>query len=153
MYKLDSRDKEILQILQQNGKANIKEIALKVGLSATPVYERIKRLEKKGIISHYAAILDKEKIGLNLTVFCQVSLRTHVKNHIKGFEYAISGLDEVQESYHVAGDFDYLLKIVVHDSKIYHRFLVDKLSNLEMVSKVQSNFVMHKTKEKDYYKL
>jgi len=153
MNKLDQKDRDILQLLQQNGKANIKEIAFKVGLSATPVYERIKRLEKKGIISHYAAILDKEKIGLELTVFCHVSLRTHVKNHIKEFEYAISTMDEVLECYHVAGDFDYLLKIVVHDSKIYHRFLVEKLSNLAMVSKVQSNFVMHKTKEKDYYKL
>jgi DNA-binding Lrp family transcriptional regulator len=153
MYKLDLIDKEILQILQQNAKMNIKQIAFKVGLSATPVYERIKRLEKKGIISHYAAIIDKEKIGLELTVFCQVSLRTHVKNHIKGFQNAILEMDEVLESYHVAGDFDYLLKIVVHDSKIYHRFLVDKLSNLDMVSKVQSNFVMFKTKESDYYKL
>lgn len=153
MNRLDQKDRDILQLLQQNGKANIKEIAFKVGLSATPVYERIKRLEKKGIISRYTAVLDKEKIGLELTVFCQVSLRTHVKNHIKEFEYAISNLDEVLESYHVAGDFDYLLKIVVHDSKVYHRFLVEKLSNLGMVSKVQSNFVMHKTKEKDYYKL
>ena len=106
MYKLDSKDKEILQILQQNAKANIKEIAFRVSLSATPVYERIKRLEKNGIITHYTVVLDKEKIGLELTVFCQVSLRTHVKNHIKAFENAILGLDEVQESYHIAGDFD-----------------------------------------------
>ena len=153
MNKLDATDKRILQILQENAKANTKEIAYKVGLSVTPVYERIKRLEKKGIISYYSAILDKEKIGLDLIVFCQVSLQKHTKNHIEKFERAVAEMHEVQEAYHIAGDFDYLLKIVIHDSKQYHNFLVNKLSKLDMLSNVQSNFVMYKTKELKYYHL
>ncbi len=151
MYSLDKKDRQILQLLQQDAKANIKEIAYQVGLSSTPVYERIKRLEKKGIISHYAAILDREKIGLELLVFCQVSLQKHTKNHIADFEQAVAQMHEVQEAYHIAGDFDYLLKIVIHDSKQYHNFLVDKLSRLDMISNVQSNFVMFNTKESRYY--
>ncbi len=153
MYQLDKKDRQILQILQQDAKANIKAIAFQVGLSATPVYERIKRLEKKGIITHYAAKIDTDKIGLELLVFCQVSLQKHTKNHIADFENAVSGMPEVQEAYHIAGDFDYLLKILVHDSTQYHHFLVEKLSKLDMIANVQSNFVMFKTKESEYYPL
>jgi DNA-binding Lrp family transcriptional regulator len=153
MYQLDTKDRHILQLLQQDAKANIKEIAYRVGLSATPVYERIKRLEKRGIISHYSAILDREKIGLDLLVFCQVSLQKHNKNHIADFEQAVEQMHEVQEAYHIAGDFDYLLKIVIHDSKQYHNFLVEKLSKLDMIANVQSNFVMFKTKESKFYNL
>ena len=151
MYKLDSKDRKILQILQKNAKVNIKEIAYKVGLSTTPVYERIKRLEKKGIISYYSAIIDKEKIGLELTVFCQVSLQTHAKSLIERFENAIRNMPEVVEAHHIAGNFDYLLKIVARDSKQYHHFIIETLSKLDMISNVQSNFVMYKTKENSGY--
>ncbi len=148
MYKIDQKDRLILKLLQEDAKASIKEVADKVGLSITPVYERIKRLEKNGIISHYTAILDKEKIGLELSVFCQVSLHIHSKKNIERFERFLANRSEVQEAYHIAGNFDYLLKIVVHDSKQYHKFIVESLSKLDVVSNVQSNFVMHETKER-----
>lgn len=151
MYIFDQKDRLILEILQKDAKANIKEIAYKVGLSATPIYERIKRLENSGIIKRYTAVLDKEKIGLELTVFCQVSLQKHTKSLIDRFENAIKRMPEVIQAYHIAGNFDYLLKIVVHDSKEYHHFVIDTLSKLDMVSNVQSNFVMHETKEKSGY--
>jgi len=151
MYKFDKKDQEILNILQKNAKANTKEIAYRIGLSTTPVYERIKRLEKSGIISRYTAVLNKEKIGLELTVFCQVSLQAHRKSLIDRFENAIKNMPEILEAYHIAGNFDYLLKIVVHDSKQYHKFVIETLSKLDMVSNVQSNFVMHETKEKSGY--
>ena len=151
MYKFDKKDQQILMILQKNAKANTKEIAYKVGLSATPVYERIKRLEKSGIIKRYTAVLDKEKIGLEFSVFCQVSLQKHTKSLIERFENAIKKMPEVFEAYHIAGNFDYLLKVVVHDSNQYHHFVIETLSKLDMVSNVQSNFVMHETKEKSGY--
>ena len=151
MYRLDQKDRLILQILQDNAKANIKEIAYRVGLSSTPVYERIKRLEKNGIIKKYTLVLDKEKIGLELSVFCQVSLQTHTKSLIQKFENAIKKMPEVQEAYHIAGNFDYLLKIVVHDSKQYHFFIIETLSKLDMVRTVQSNFVMFETKVANSY--
>lgn len=151
MYQIDKIDGQILKMLQKNAKASIKEIALKVGLSNTPVYERIKRLEKESIIKYYTAILDKENLGFGLTVFCQVSLQTHTKPLIEQFENAIKKMSEVQEAHHIAGNFDYLLKIVVQNNKQYHRFLVNRLSKLDMVANVQSNFVMHATKERIGY--
>jgi len=147
MYKIDKIDGNILKIIQKNAKASTKEIAFKVGLSTTPVYERIKRMEKEGIITHYSAILNKEKIGLGLTVFCQVSLQTHTKSLIEKFEIAVKNMEEVQDVYHVAGDFDYLLKVVLKDNRQYHDFVIDKLSNLNIISNVRSNFVLNKPKE------
>jgi DNA-binding Lrp family transcriptional regulator len=147
MYNLDSIDKQILALLQDNSKINIKEIALKVDLTATPTYDRIKRMEKSGIIKRYVAELDKEKIGLDLVVFCQVTLQVHSKSLITQFENSISKMPEIIGCYHIAGNFDYLLKIVTPNIKSYQLFLKNKLSVLESVSTVQSNFVMSTVKE------
>ena len=145
---LDAIDKKILLILQQNSKINIKEIALKVGLTQTPTYERIKRLEKSGIIDKYVAVLNKEKIGYHVEVFCQVTLLVHSKKLITKFEKAVNRIDEIKECFHVAGNYDYLLKVIVKDMKSYQLFLKNKLSVLESVANVQSTFVMTSTKEK-----
>lgn len=147
MIELDLLDKQILNLLQQNSKANIKEIAFKIGLTQTPVYERIKRLEKTGIIKRYIAELDKEKLGLELTVFCHVKLQVHSNALISQFEFAIKKMPEILGCYHIAGNFDYLLKIVTPNIKSYQLFLKNKLSVLESVANVQSNFVMSTVKE------
>ena len=146
MTPLDLIDKKILTLLQENSKINIKELALKIGLTQTPVYERIKRLEKSGIIQNYIAVLNKEKVGLNVEVFCQVTLLVHSKELINKFEAAINKMDEVIECFHVAGNYDYLLKIIVKDMKNYQNFLKNKLSVLASVGNVQSTFVMTSTK-------
>jgi len=153
MNKLDNIDNQILMLLQQNSKMNIKEVALKVGLTATPTYDRIKRLEKSGIITHYKAALNKEKVGLNLIVFCQVTLQVHSKKLITQFEHAIERMPEVIGCFHVAGNFDYSLKIVTPNIKSYQSLLKNKLSVLESVSNVQSNFVMSSVKENAIYEL
>ena len=145
---LDTIDKKILLILQQNSKTNIKEIALKVGLTQTPTYERIKRLENSGIIEKYVAVLNKEKIGYHVEVFCQVTLLVHSKKLITKFEKAVNRIDDIKECFHVAGNYDYLLKVIVKDMKSYQFFLKNKLSVLDSVSNVQSTFVMTSTKEK-----
>lgn len=144
---LDLTDKKILNLLQQNSKANIKEIALKIGLTQTPTYERIKRLEKAGVIKNYIAVLDKEKVGYTIEVFCQVTLLVHSKDMITRFENAINKIDEVMECFHVAGNYDYLLKIIVKDMNSYQAFLKNKLSVLDSVANVQSTFVMSSTKD------
>ena len=113
---LDAIDKQILNLLQQNSKANIKEVALKIGLTQTPTYERIKRLEKLGVIQKYVAVLNKEKVGYTVEVFCQVSLLVHSKDLITKFEIAVNKIDEVIECFHVAGNYDYLLKVIVKDN-------------------------------------
>jgi DNA-binding Lrp family transcriptional regulator len=148
IVNLDSTDKKILNLLQQNSKANIKAIALKIGLTQTPTYERIKRLEKAGVIKNYIAVLDKEKVGYTIEVFCQVTLLVHSKDMITRFENAINKIDEVMECFHVAGNYDYLLKIIVEDMNSYQAFLKDKLSVLDSVGNVQSTFVMSSTKDR-----
>jgi len=132
---------------------NVKEVALKVGLTQTPTYERIKRLEKSGVIVKYIAVLDKEKIGFHLEVFCQVTLMVHSRSLITKFEKAMLTMTEVIESYHVAGNYDYLLKIIVKDMKSYQFFLKNKLSVLDSVGNVQSTFVMAPTKKNTIFEL
>ncbi|MDO9593513.1 MAG: Lrp/AsnC family transcriptional regulator [Lutibacter sp.] len=153
MVNLDLTDKKILNLLQQNSKANIKEIALKIGLTQTPTYERIKRLEKEGVIKNYIAVLDKEKVGYTIEVFCQVTLLVHSKEMITRFENAVNKIDEVMECFHVAGNYDYLLKIIVKDMNSYQAFLKNKLSVLDSVANVQSTFVMSSTKDYNGFSL
>ena len=147
MIDLDNLDKEILRLLQENSKMNVKEIALKIGLTASPTYERIKRLEKIGVIENYIAKINKEKVGLQLEVFCQVKLQVHSNKLINQFENAIKKMPEITECYHTAGNFDYLLKIITPNIKSYQQFLKNKLSVIESVANVQSNFVLSSVKE------
>ena len=147
MNNLDAIDKQILTLLQENSKMNIKQIALKVGLTTSPTYDRIKRMEKSGVIVGYVAKIGREKVGFNLVVFCQVKLQVHSKKLITQFEFAVSNMIEIIGCYHVAGNFDYLLKIVTTDIKSYQSFLKNKLSVLESVAHVQSNIVMSEIKE------
>jgi DNA-binding Lrp family transcriptional regulator len=146
MLSLDSIDLTILNILQLNSKINIKEIALKVGLTQTPTYERIKRLEKSGVIEKYIAVIDRAKVGFTIEVFCQVTLQVHSRALINKFELAVQRMNEVMECFHVAGNYDYLLKVVVKDMKSYQSFLKNKLSVLDSVANVQSTFILSATK-------
>lgn len=146
MYTLDQVDLGILRLLQKNSKLAIKEVAAELGLTITPVYERIRRLEREGFIKQYSAILSKEKLGLNLIAFCNVSIKEHATPFIKLFEREVLSLEEVLECYHIAGGFDYLLKIIVKDMDEYHRFVVEKLATLENIGHVQSSFVMKEIK-------
>lgn len=148
ILKIDVIDKQILNILQKDAKMNTKEIAAKIGLSITPTYERIKRLEQIGIIKNYTVILDNVKLGKSLEVFCHVSLSSHSKNIIKKFEKDISEIEDVLECYHITGESDYMLKVLVSSISEYQQFLVDVLSALENVSNVQSSFVMTNVKPK-----
>lgn len=140
--QLDAIDLQILDLLTKNGKLGNKEIAAVIGLSTTPTFERIKRLERKGIIKGYTAILDKKKIGKGLQVFCQVSLKSHNAEIIDGFEAEIIHLSEVTACYHIAGDFDYSLFIEVSDMDEYQHFLKQKLANIPNIANVQTAFVM-----------
>ena len=141
-FQLDAIDLQILDLLSKNGKLGNKEIAAVIGLSTTPTFERVKRLERKGIIKGYRAILDKKIIGKGLKVFCQVSLKSHNAEIIDGFEAEIVHLSEVSACYHIAGDFDYSLFIEVADMDEYQQFLKQKLANIPNIANVQTAFVM-----------
>ncbi|HRG39606.1 MAG TPA: Lrp/AsnC family transcriptional regulator, partial [Bacteroidia bacterium] len=106
---LDKTDKYILKLLQDNSQVTVKEISIQTGLSTTPVFERIKRLEKNGFIKKYVAILDREKVDKGLMAFCSVVLKDHSKEAFKRFETEISKLPEIVECFKIAGSTDYLL--------------------------------------------
>ncbi len=142
MYNLDSIDLKLLEILQQNGKLTTKELAQKVNLSPTPVYERIKRLEKAGIIKHYAAIVEAEKLGKSLTVFCNVKLREHTKEIGNQFVKDIAALKQVTECYNISGDYDFMLKIVTTNMKQYQEFVINDLGSVKNIGNTHSTFVM-----------
>ncbi|WP_298540770.1 Lrp/AsnC family transcriptional regulator [uncultured Aquimarina sp.] len=144
---MDKIDRSILNLLQKNGKITIKEIAERLSLTTTPIFERVKKLEREGYIKSYKAILDRKKAGLQLMVFCNVTLNLHQTDYLKKFEKDIQQFPEVVECYHVAGMFDYLIKIYAQDMERYQHFLSNKLASLENISKVQSSFVMTEVKD------
>lgn len=139
---LDETDIKILRELQDNARVSVKEIADKVHLSTTPVHERIKRLERGGIIQQYVALLDRAKVGKSLMVICYVSLRQHNNTAGAKFINAILAMDEVLECLTISGQFDFMLKIVAENMDAYYNFHINKLSAIENVANVQSVFVM-----------
>lgn len=144
--KLDSTDIAILNILQKDSKTTNKEIAFKLKLSVTAIYERIKKLERGKIITQYAALLDRKMVDRNFVVFCHIKLARHSKEFISEFERQILRLEEVQECFHVSGDYDYILKVYVNNMKTYRSFLVNKLTALNGIGSTQSTFVINELK-------
>lgn len=144
--KLDEIDEKIIELLLDNSKLGNKEVAARIGLTVTPTYERIKRLERVGLIEGYTVTLNKKMIGKGLKVQCLVSLKEHHLDLLKSFEDKIVHLDEVSECYHIAGEFDYILVIEVRDMEEYQFFLKEKLASIPSISNVQSSFVMSTVK-------
>ncbi|MBL1279408.1 MAG: Lrp/AsnC family transcriptional regulator [Fluviicola sp.] len=140
--KLDEIDFAILELLKEDAKQGNKVIAEQVGLSVTPTYERIKTMERVGVIEGYTVRLDRSKIGKNLQVFCQVSLKEHNLELLEVFEKEVVALEEVASCYHIAGNYDYTLLIEVLDMEEYENFLRYKLACIPYIGNVQSSFVM-----------
>jgi DNA-binding Lrp family transcriptional regulator len=145
--KLDKLDRLILELLKGNSKLGMKEVANKIGLTVTPTYERIKRLERAGVIQGYTVTLNKKAIGKNLQIFCQVSLKEHNLDLLSGFENEVVTLPQVSACYHIAGDSDYALLIEVANMDAYQEFLRQKLATISSIANVQSAFVMSAIKE------
>ncbi len=139
---MDEIDFSILKLLQQNARATVKEIADKVHLSTTPVHERIKWMEKAGVIKQYATLVDHSKVKKGLMVICYVSLKQHNKNAGSKFIKSILEMNEVIECYNISGEFDFMLKVVAESMDAYYDFHVNKLSQAENIGHVQSVFVM-----------
>ena len=144
--ELDVIDKKLIQLLQENSKRTNKELAHKIDLSVTAVYERIKRLERTGVIEKYVAIVDAGLINKPFMVFCQIKLIQHTKSFLTKFEAEVVQLDEVSECYHTTGDYDYLLKIFVKDMEAYREFMVNKLTTLRHIGSTQSAFTISEVK-------
>lgn len=147
MTNIDEIDKRILRAVQSNSKLTIKEIAAKVNLSTTPVYERLHRLEQDGVISKYVALLDADKLNMGFVVFCSVKLERINKDKALNFIESINAMPEVTECYNVSGNFDYVLKVHVHDMKEYQEFIINRLGTVDNISSVESRFVMEQVKQ------
>jgi len=142
MIKLDNIDRKILRILQSDGRITTKELANKLHLTNTPVYERVKKLEKNGIIEKYIAILNPEKLNRNMVIFIDVNLQKHTKDAVDNFKKAALAFPEVMEFHNVSGEYDVHLKIMVRDMAEFKLFLEEKLSGCENVSTVHSSFAI-----------
>lgn len=144
---IDAIDFKLLKLLEKNAKLTNKELAAELGLTITPVHERIKKLEREGYVTRYKAEIDRKKVGLSLLVFCSVSLKNHQREFIEKFEQDVMHLDEVVECYHIGGMFDYLLKVLVPNMEVYQKFVANKLADLDNIGNVQSSFVMREIKQ------
>ena len=146
METLDKTDLEILRTLQENARLTTKELASRVSLSPTPVFERLKRLESKGYIKKYIAILDAEKLHRGFIVFCNVKRRRINRDIAAEFTQMIQTIPEVTECYNVSGSYDYLLKIHAPDMKYYQEFILNVLGSIDCLGSIESTFVMDEVK-------
>ena len=144
--QLDPTDKRLLSFLQKDSKQTHKELSNKLNLSVTAVYERIKKLERAGVINTYVALIDKEQVERGSVVFCHIKLLQHSQDYLQEFEKAITQLEEVMECYHVSGEYDYLIKVLVKDMKHFRSFMVTKLTSLRHIGSTQSSFSINEVK-------
>lgn len=146
-YNLDHIDRKILSILQKDGRIPNNKLAEKIGLTTTPTLERVKRLERKGIIKGYGAQIDAQAVGCDLVVFCSLKLSVHQMHTLNEVCDEIDKLPEIQACYHITGGEDFLLKIVVKDMRAYEQFMNQKLIRLPGVQRLDSNIVLSTKKE------
>lgn len=147
MKNLSKIDKNILRLLQKNGRVSYAELSRQVGLSTTPCMERVKRLEKQGVIKGYTAVIDPSYLSAGLVVFVQIRLARKAQGIFSEFREAAIKLEEVQECYLVSGNFDYLIKARVADMPAYRHFLGETLLTLPDVQESTSYVVMEEVKE------
>lgn len=151
--QFDEIDLKLLNLLQENSRITIRKLSEKLFLSTTPIYERIKKLEKAGLIKQYITLLDPKKIDKNLIVYISINLASHTKKAVESFEREIDKLDEVTECYYVSGNYDFLLKVYCRDMDDYHDFITDKLSVIDNISQFYSSFVLTNSKLTYKFKL
>lgn len=145
--KLDKTDLQILRTLQENARLTTKELAARVSLSSTPVFERLKRLESNGYIKKYVAVLDAEKLNQGFVVFCKVKMQRMNYDIAVAFARIVGEIPEVTECYNISGSFDYLLKVHAPDMKYYQGFVLNVLGRIENLGSVESVFVMDTVKQ------
>lgn len=143
---LDATDLQILRELQKNARLTTKELAARVNLSSTPVYERVKRLEREDIISRYIAVLNAEKLNRGFVVFCQVKMNRLGRDIASDFAHTIADIPEVTECYNISGQYDYLLKIHAPSMKRYQEFVLNVLGTIPHLASLESTFVMDELK-------
>ncbi len=150
---LDKIDKQILNTLQENGKTTNSRLSKIVGISAPSTLERVKRLENAGVISHFTAVLDPENIGYSIMAMVNLSLSLSNLSSVVDIKQKFTDLDEVIECYQIAGEHDFILKVIAKDIKAYGEFMNTKLTQIEGIQVIKSSFVIDKVKEKRVFTL
>lgn len=150
-HQLDAKDLAILEILQQDSTISVKEIGERVGLSFTPTYERIKNLEKDKVVLKYVALIDRFKIGMQIVVYCNITLKEQSKQALSDFEKTIIAIPQVQEVISLSGNYDYMLKIIAEDITSYNAFVVDVISNIKNIGQYHSSIVLNEAKKETAY--
>jgi Lrp/AsnC family transcriptional regulator len=143
---MDSFDRHILTLLQQDASLALKDLAEAVNLSTTPCWKRVKKLEEAGYIKSRVALLDAEKLGLGLSVFVQIKTQRHDTPWLEQFARTVMQFDEVMEFYRMAGEWDYMLRLVVPDMAAYDRFYKKLIGSIEGLSTITSSFAMEQLK-------
>lgn len=144
--KFDSIDKKLIALLQDNCKKTNKELSSILNLSVTAVYERIKKLENQGYIKKYVALVKKEKVEKSFVAFCHIKLSQHTQKYVVKFEKEVANLEEVLECYHISGDYDYLIKVIVKDMEAFREFMVKKLTTISHIGSTHSMFMINEVK-------
>ena len=142
----DAIDKKLLELLQKDCKQTNKALSLKLNLSVTAVYERIRKLEREGVIDSYVALVKKEKVEKAFVAFCHIKLVQHSQDYVVEFEEEVAKLSEALECYHISGDYDYLLKVLVRDMEAFREFIVNKLTSISHIGSTHSMFVINEVK-------
>lgn len=148
---LDKIDKQILNTLQENGKTTNSKLSKIVGISAPATLERVKRLELAGVISHFTAVLDPEKIGFSIMAMVSIGLSLSNLSSVAAIKKRFVELDEVVECYQIAGANDFVLKVIAKDIKTYGEFMNKKLTQIEGIQVIKSSFVIDNVKEKKMF--
>lgn len=146
MIKLDQIDKTLIKLLQSDAKQTTKALSNVLDLSVTAVYERVKKLENSGIIKNYVALLDREAVGKTFIAFCHIKLSQHTQDYVVKFEKEVVKLPEVLECYHISGDYDYILKVLVEDMQAFREFMVEKLTSISHIGSTHSMFMINEVK-------
>ncbi len=147
MSALDLVDLQILEILQAEGRITNAELSQRIGLTQGPALNRVAKLEAAGYIKRYVAVVDREAMGLPVTAFVSVIMKTHDRESTREFNQAVEGLPEVLECHHIAGEEDYLLKVVAANPADYERFVLEELSAIPSVQRVKTTFVLSTPKD------
>jgi len=147
MEEIDEVDRRILEILQHDGRITNADLADRIGLTPAPTLARVKKLEAAGYIKRFAAILDQARLGLPVTVFVSIILESHRLKNTREFQKAMLAVPEVLECHHIAGDEDFLLKVVANSPADFEQFVLGKLARMGGIEKVKSIFVLSSSKQ------
>ena len=146
---MDALDRKILKVLQADARASLQQIGQAVGLSASPCWERIRKMELSGVIEGYTVRLNAQALDLADTVLVQLTLDSHTDNTLEKFGEVLATIPEVVEAYLVSGEYDYLLRVAVKDTRDYERLLREKLYKIKAIRHSKSSFVLRTMKKAD----